>query len=143
MIPSLRNKPYEEGLSDLNPFSLEKRRLRGKLIECFKIVTCILLTFLRWRIQREREIMALNSNVDNFIQIAQSSSLMLSFEIGTNYRHQWCSVIRLHRLGTVLTAIYSTSMFTRSSSASWRRITTSQLSLGFTTDHLVWASVCV
>ncbi len=32
MIPSLRNKSYEERLARLNLFSLEKRRLRGKLI---------------------------------------------------------------------------------------------------------------
>ncbi len=38
MIPSLRNKPYEERLSLLNLFSLEKRRLRGKVIECFKLL---------------------------------------------------------------------------------------------------------
>ncbi len=38
MIPSLRNKPYEERLAYLNLFSLEKRRLRGQLIECFKIL---------------------------------------------------------------------------------------------------------
>ncbi len=38
MIPSLRNKPYEERLSHLNLLSLEKRQLRGKLIECFKIL---------------------------------------------------------------------------------------------------------
>ncbi len=37
MIPSLRNKSYEERLARLNLFSLEKRRLRGKFIECFKI----------------------------------------------------------------------------------------------------------
>ena len=37
MITSLRNKSYEERLAQLNLFSLEKRRLRGKLIECFKI----------------------------------------------------------------------------------------------------------
>ncbi len=39
MIPSLRNKTYEERLSTLNMLSLEKRRLRGKLIECFKILS--------------------------------------------------------------------------------------------------------
>ena len=38
MIPSLRNKSYEERLAELNLFSLGKRRLRGKLIECFKIL---------------------------------------------------------------------------------------------------------
>ncbi len=37
IIPSLRNKSYEERLSTLIMFSLEKRRLRGKLIECYKI----------------------------------------------------------------------------------------------------------
>ncbi len=37
MIPSLYKKPYDEKLSALNMFPLEKRRLRGKLIECFKI----------------------------------------------------------------------------------------------------------
>ncbi len=38
MIPSLRNKSYEERLPRLNLFPLEKRRFRGKLIECFKIL---------------------------------------------------------------------------------------------------------
>ncbi len=38
MIPSSRNKSFEERLSILNMFSLEKRRLRGKLIECFKLL---------------------------------------------------------------------------------------------------------
>ncbi|RUM28547.1 MAG: hypothetical protein DSY42_08200 [Aquifex sp.] len=38
MIPSLRNKSYGERLARLILFSLEKRRLRGKLIECFKIL---------------------------------------------------------------------------------------------------------
>ncbi len=37
MITSLRNKPYEDRLARLNLFSLEKRRLRRKFIECFKI----------------------------------------------------------------------------------------------------------
>ncbi len=40
MITSLRNKSYEERLASLNLFSLEKRRLRGKLNECFKILKC-------------------------------------------------------------------------------------------------------
>ncbi len=38
MIPSLSNKSYEERLSTLNMFSLEKYRLRGKLIECIIIL---------------------------------------------------------------------------------------------------------
>ena len=38
MIPSLRNLPYEERLKKLNMFSLQKRRLRGDLIEVFKIL---------------------------------------------------------------------------------------------------------
>ena len=38
MITSLRNKSYEERLARLNLFSLEKRRLRGKNIECYKIL---------------------------------------------------------------------------------------------------------
>ncbi len=36
MITSLRNKSYEERLAQL--ISLEKRRLRGKTIKCFKIL---------------------------------------------------------------------------------------------------------
>ncbi len=38
MIPSLRNKSYEERLARVDLFSREKRRLRGKLIECLKIL---------------------------------------------------------------------------------------------------------
>ncbi len=38
MLPPLRNKSYEERLARLNLLSFEKRRLRGKLIECFKIL---------------------------------------------------------------------------------------------------------
>ncbi len=38
MITSLRNKSYEEILARLNLFSLKNRRLRGKLIVCFKIL---------------------------------------------------------------------------------------------------------
>ncbi len=37
IIPSLRNKSYDERLVQLN-FSLKKRLLRGKIIECFKIL---------------------------------------------------------------------------------------------------------
>ncbi len=38
MITSLRNKPYEERLARLNLFSLDKRRLRGKIIACIKVL---------------------------------------------------------------------------------------------------------
>ncbi len=38
MITSLRNKLYEKRLASLNLFSLDKRRDRGKLVECFKIL---------------------------------------------------------------------------------------------------------
>ena len=38
MIPTLRNKPYLERLRDLNLPTLETRRLRGDLIETFKII---------------------------------------------------------------------------------------------------------
>ncbi len=38
MIPSVRYIPYEEILSLVNLFSLEKRRLTGKIIEYFKII---------------------------------------------------------------------------------------------------------
>ncbi len=38
MIPSLRNKSYEERLARLNLLSLEKRRIRGKVTECFKML---------------------------------------------------------------------------------------------------------
>jgi ribonuclease P/MRP protein subunit RPP40 len=38
MIPALRNKSYEERLKVLNLFPLEKRRMRGDMIQVFKIV---------------------------------------------------------------------------------------------------------
>lgn len=38
LIPNLRNKSYEERLDHLGLFSLETRRLRGRLIETFKIL---------------------------------------------------------------------------------------------------------
>ena len=37
MIPRLRNKSYEERLRELNLFNLSKRRMRGDLIEVYKI----------------------------------------------------------------------------------------------------------
>ena len=38
LIPRLRNKPYGERLIELNLLSLTKRKLRGDLIEVFKII---------------------------------------------------------------------------------------------------------
>ena len=38
LIPRLWNKPYEERLSELNLFSLTKWRLKGNLVEVFKII---------------------------------------------------------------------------------------------------------
>ena len=38
IIPSLRNKSYEERLEELNLFPLSQRRLRGDLIQTFKII---------------------------------------------------------------------------------------------------------
>ena len=38
MITALRNKPYEERLKVLKLFPLEKRRMRGDMIQVFKIV---------------------------------------------------------------------------------------------------------
>ena len=38
MIPCLRNKSYEERLKELDLFSLKHRRLRGDLIQAFKII---------------------------------------------------------------------------------------------------------
>lgn len=39
MIPELSHLPYEQRLSVLNLTSLETRRLRGDLLETFKIIT--------------------------------------------------------------------------------------------------------
>ena len=39
LIPALRNKSYEDRLTDLNLFSLEKRRIRGDMIEVWKIIS--------------------------------------------------------------------------------------------------------
>ena len=40
IIQKLRNKSFEERLKELNLFNLSKRRLRGDLIEVFKILYC-------------------------------------------------------------------------------------------------------
>jgi len=39
LIPALRNKSYEDRLADLSLFSLEKRRVRGDMIEVWKIIS--------------------------------------------------------------------------------------------------------
>ena len=38
MIPELKGKPYAQRLKDMDIHSLETRRLRGRLIEVFKIL---------------------------------------------------------------------------------------------------------
>ena len=38
LIPSLRSKPYHDRLEELKLYSLEQRRLRGDLIEAYKIL---------------------------------------------------------------------------------------------------------
>ncbi|XP_072023445.1 uncharacterized protein [Amphiura filiformis] len=38
LVPSLREKPYQERLEEFNLYPLEVRRLRGDLIEVFKIL---------------------------------------------------------------------------------------------------------
>ncbi|KAG0435367.1 hypothetical protein DMUE_4760 [Dictyocoela muelleri] len=38
LLPSLRNKSYEGWLRELNLYSLEKRRVRGDMIEVWKIL---------------------------------------------------------------------------------------------------------
>lgn len=38
MIPSLRNKSYEDHVRNLNLFSLTQRRLRGDLIQEFQFI---------------------------------------------------------------------------------------------------------
>ncbi len=75
MIPSLRNKLYEERLSHLSLFSPEKRRLKGKLIACFKILNDFTNVdptklFEKDDLTRKRNSEALNSHADKFIQNA-------------------------------------------------------------------------
>lgn len=38
MVKSLRNKPYDERLNELELMNLEERRIRGDLIQMFKII---------------------------------------------------------------------------------------------------------
>ncbi len=90
MIPSSRNKPYEERLSHLNLLSLEKRRLRGKLIECFKILNGV-TNVDPTKLSETNDSTRPRSNGDELQcrQVhSQTSSLMLSFGIGTHYHRQ-------------------------------------------------------
>ncbi len=92
MIPSLRNKPYEERLSHLNLFSLDKRRLRGKLIECFKIPNGFTNVDPTKLFVMDDSTRTRNNGAKlkciHIIQVAENpSSLMLSFEIRTDYHH--------------------------------------------------------
>eukprot|EP00061_Rhincodon_typus_P007013 g28259.t1 len=41
MLPGLEGMRYKERLENLRLFSLEQQRLRGDLIEVYKIMTCI------------------------------------------------------------------------------------------------------
>ncbi len=94
MIPSLHNKPDEEKLLHSILFSLGKRRQRGRLIECFKILNGFAnVDPTKLFVLHDS---TLNSNVDKFIQSAQScSSLMLSFKTGTDFHQQWyCVIVR-------------------------------------------------
>src|SRR5215469_2562876 len=47
MIPELRGKSYAQRLKHLDIHSLETRRLRGKLIEVFKILTNLIMSIRR------------------------------------------------------------------------------------------------
>ena len=38
MIRGQQGRPYKERLGDLNLFSLHKTRLRGNLVDCYKLV---------------------------------------------------------------------------------------------------------
>ncbi len=126
-ILSLRNTHYEERLSHLNLLSLGKRRLRGKLIVCFKILNNFT-----------------NVNTTNLFEIDDSmwtrnSGAKLKCRqvhsdcTGTDYHHQWCNVTRLHHLRTILTTTSSTSMFTRSVSTWWWPHNNCHVGLGQTT----------
>ncbi len=121
-IPSLRNKPYKERLSYLNLFSLEKLRLRGKLIEWLK---------------KKKSVLPNSTNVDSttlFVMGDSTRTRNNRSKLKYGQVHSDCinffftnAVVRdWKRLPPSVgqcksIAICSLSVFTRSVSTSWRR----------------------
>ncbi len=97
MITSLRNKSYEERLANVNIFFLEKRRLRGKLTERFKILKGFTSVDAGKLFSIDNSSRSMSNDVKlkcKEIQLDSTkfSVLMTSLGNGINFHLQWCSV---------------------------------------------------
>ncbi len=104
IIPSLLNKPNDERLPHLNIFSLEKRRLRGKLTECFKILNGFAKLF-------EIDDSTLTRNIGAKLKCGQVHSDCTKFFFTKAVDRDWNklppSVVQCNSIdGTILTAIF-------------------------------------
>ncbi len=97
MITSLRNKSYEEKLARLNLFFLEKLRLRGKLIKCFKIRKCFINVDANKLISNDNSSQTRNNGVKRRCKQVREENAKFSFS--NDVIREWNDKVRCSLAG--------------------------------------------